>query len=72
MGTWKASPPPTVDGGVREREERLMSGPEDPTVGLCARSRDDANYARYPRLPMLTCPGFEPGEPEGPEPDDGA
>lgn len=65
-----------------------MSGPEDPSVGLCARcrharrvatprslfwlcerSRDDASFARYPRLPVLTCLGFEPGEPIGPEPD---
>ena len=63
-----------------------MSGPEDPTVGLCARcrhaqrvatprslfwlcerSRVDTTYARYPRLPKLDCPGFEPGEPAGPE-----
>ena len=30
---------------------------------LCERSRDDASYDRYPRLPVLACPGFEPGEP---------
>jgi len=27
---------------------------------LCARSREDARFERYPRLPMLSCPGFEP------------
>lgn len=32
---------------------------------LCERSRDDASYDRYPRLPVLTCRGFEPGEPVG-------
>ena len=35
---------------------------------LCERSREDVNYARYPRLPVLACPGFEPGEPTAPSP----
>ncbi len=26
---------------------------------LCERSIDDPRYARYPRLPMLTCDGHE-------------
>ena len=30
---------------------------------LCERSQDDASYDRYPRLPVLACRGFEPGEP---------
>lgn len=30
---------------------------------LCERSLNDANYARYPRLPVLECRGFEPGQP---------
>jgi hypothetical protein len=30
---------------------------------LCERSRADPRFARYPRLPVLTCPGFEPGSP---------
>ena len=34
---------------------------------LCGKSRTDATYERYPRLPVLACPGFEPGEPVGPE-----
>lgn len=35
---------------------------------LCERSREDASYDRYPRLPVLSCRGFEPGEPAGPDP----
>ncbi len=40
---------------------------------LCARSRDDARFERYPRLPVLRCDGFEPLPPgaapaEGPPP----
>lgn len=31
---------------------------------LCERAKDDRAYPRYPRLPVLTCPGFElAGEP---------
>ncbi|MGA8363912.1 MAG: hypothetical protein WB709_05275 [Solirubrobacteraceae bacterium] len=26
---------------------------------LCARSRTDPAYPRYPRLPVLACPGYE-------------
>jgi hypothetical protein len=26
---------------------------------LCTRSRDDPAYPRYPRLPVLSCPGYE-------------
>jgi len=33
---------------------------------LCERSRTDESYARYPRLPMTRCAGFEQGEPTGP------
>jgi hypothetical protein len=27
---------------------------------LCQRSREDDRYPRYPRLPVLICPGHEP------------
>ncbi len=30
---------------------------------LCARSRQDPAYPRYPRLPVLTCPGYEAKRP---------
>ncbi|MFI5372633.1 MAG: hypothetical protein ACHQ52_13840 [Candidatus Eisenbacteria bacterium] len=26
---------------------------------MCRRSQSDARYEKYPRLPMLACPGFE-------------
>jgi hypothetical protein len=35
---------------------------------LCARAATDPNFAKYPRLPVLTCPGYEP-EAEAPEPE---
>jgi hypothetical protein len=30
------------------------------TFSLCTRSRDDPAYPRYPRIPVLACPGHEP------------
>jgi hypothetical protein len=30
---------------------------------LCSRSFHDARFPRYPRLPVIQCSGFEPGEP---------
>ena len=32
----------------------------------CGRSAWDERLVRYPRLPVLDCPGFEPGNPAGP------
>ena len=51
---------------ARCRHARRVTTPRS-LFWLCERSREDANYPRYPRLPMLGCPGFEPGEPLGPE-----
>jgi hypothetical protein len=28
---------------------------------LCALSATDPSFARYPRLPVLECPGYQPG-----------
>ena len=30
------------------------------SFSLCCRSREDPAYPRYPRLPVLACPGHEP------------
>ncbi|MCE9627687.1 MAG: hypothetical protein K8R56_07215 [Candidatus Eisenbacteria bacterium] len=27
---------------------------------LCEKSREDAQFARYPRLPVIACAGYEP------------
>jgi hypothetical protein len=32
---------------------------------MCRRSLTDPAYPKYPRLPVGSCPGFEPGEPAG-------
>jgi len=31
------------------------------TFVLCGRAADDPRFVRYPRLPVLHCPGYEPG-----------
>lgn len=38
---------------------------------LCERSKDDPAFARYPRLPVLTCAGFE-SRPKDETPPDGS
>ena len=30
---------------------------------LCRRSFVDPSFPRYPPIPVLVCPGFEPGDP---------
>lgn len=44
------------------RHARLVDTPRS-RFWLCARSRSDPAYPRYPRLPVLSCAGHEPGQP---------
>ena len=57
--------------GLCERcaHARLVRTPRS-AFWLCARSRDDERFERYPRIPVLECPGFEP-LPEGETPPEG-
>ena len=34
------------------------------TFYLCERSLTDPRYSKYPPLPVLACPGYEPREPD--------
>lgn len=38
---------------------RLVHTSRGSTFYLCRRSEKDPAYARYPRLPMIQCAGFE-------------
>jgi hypothetical protein len=38
---------------------RLVRTSRESTFYLCRRSEKDPAYARYPRLPMILCAGFE-------------
>ena len=49
-------------------QQQLVRNTRGSTFSLCRRSRDDPAYARYPRLPVLACPGYEVAPPPvGPE-----
>jgi hypothetical protein len=38
---------------------RLLKTGRGSTFYLCRRSETDPRFARYPRLPVICCPGFE-------------
>jgi hypothetical protein len=42
------------------RHQRLVRTTRGSVFTLCERSRDDPAYPRYPRVPVLACPGHEP------------
>jgi hypothetical protein len=42
------------------RHQRLVHNTRGSTFSLCERSRVDAFFPRYPRLPVLECRGYEP------------
>jgi hypothetical protein len=43
------------------RHQRLVPNTRGSVFSLCERSREDPAYPRYPRLPVLSCPGFQRG-----------
>ena len=42
------------------RHSRMIRTARGSVFRLCERSATDPAYPRYPRLPVLRCPGFEP------------
>jgi hypothetical protein len=44
----------------RCRHQRLVPNTRGSVFSLCERSRSEPSFPRYPRLPVLRCPGFEP------------
>ncbi|MGX6447689.1 hypothetical protein ACVU7I_06435 [Patulibacter sp. S7RM1-6] len=51
--------------------QRLVGNTRGSTFSLCGRSRTDDRYPRYPRMPVLACPGFEERDAEGTATGDG-
>jgi hypothetical protein len=52
-----ARPPAGLcDSCVHQRIVRTTRGSE---FSLCERSRTDPAYPRYPRVPVVECPGYE-------------
>ena len=41
------------------RHQRIVRSGRGSTFSLCERSRTDERYAKYPRAPVLACPGHE-------------
>jgi hypothetical protein len=46
------------------RHQQVVRNTRGSTFSLCQRSREDERYPRYPRLPVLHCPGHEPRDEE--------
>ena len=40
--------------------QRLVGTTRGSVFSLCERHRTDPRYAKYPRIPVGACPGFEP------------
>jgi len=47
--------------------QQLVPNTRGSVFSLCKRSREDPAYPRYPRIPVLSCPGYEAlSSPSGP------
>jgi hypothetical protein len=44
----------------RCRHQRLVPNTRGSVFSLCERSRTEPEFPRYPPIPVLRCPGFEP------------
>jgi len=41
------------------RHQRVVRNTRGSVFSLCERSRADPRFPKYPRIPVVTCPGFE-------------
>ena len=41
------------------RTSAVVKNTRGSVFSLCERSKTDPDFPRYPRLPVLSCPGFE-------------
>ncbi len=57
----KRTPAGLCDSCAHQRLVRNTRGSE---FSLCERSRSDPAYARYPPIPVRSCPGWQRREPE--------
>jgi hypothetical protein len=50
-----------MDNGLCDgcRHQRIVRNARGSTFSLCERSLTDLAYARYPRVPVLDCRGFD-------------
>ena len=62
MSTDPASEEPNPGLCARCQHLRRGHSQRGSTFYLCRRSATDPRYPKYPPLPVLDCPGYEPGE----------
>jgi hypothetical protein len=63
MASQAPQPPPRPGGaGLCDSctHQQIVRNTRGSEFSLCRRSRVDELYPRYPRLPVLSCPGHEP------------
>lgn len=41
------------------RHQRVVRNTRGSAFSLCERSKTDPRYPKYPRVPVLECPGYE-------------
>jgi hypothetical protein len=54
--------PPRFGLCDRCAHQQLVPNTRGSVFSLCRRSREDPDYPRYPRVPVLECRGFEARE----------
>jgi hypothetical protein len=61
MGATEVDTPAPVPAGLCDacRHQRVVRTRRGSTFSLCLRSKADPAYPRYPRLPVVSCDGFE-------------
>jgi hypothetical protein len=50
---------------ARCRHQRVVRNTRGSAFSLCERSKTDPRFAKYPRLPVLRCAGYEPRGEQG-------
>jgi len=58
----KVPPKPNPNAGLCANclHARTIESAKGSSFLLCQRSATDPSYPKYPRLPVLSCPGYEP------------
>ena len=41
------------------RHQQIVRSGRGSVFSLCARSKSDDRYPKYPRMPVMACPGYE-------------
>jgi hypothetical protein len=60
----RPDPPPELGLCDTCRHQQVVPNTRGSVFSLCRRSRDEPDrFPRYPRLPVLRCPGYQRGEP---------